>query len=248
VKICRQCGEKEAKGKRARCYPCIWKDRVAQIGDVRALCADGCGRLARAGRTKCTKCAVGRDAVLVAKRRYRERKAEREGRTLAVRNAKPALDPAEVEQAALAREAKRQAREVERRTADALGITVAALRYRRRYRSDSEFRDQERAKSIEKMALDRARRGAQCDGSLDGATVRRLFATADDCAYCGEGMHPRDKTLDHVVPMSRGGSHSLLNAVVCCRRCNASKGARTVSQWIASGCAGVLRVRPVRPA
>lgn len=39
------------------------------------------------------------------------------------------------------------------------------------------------------------------------------------CAYCrGAG-----DTIDHVVPRSRGGSHSWENCVACCTKCNTKK-------------------------
>jgi 5-methylcytosine-specific restriction endonuclease McrA len=39
------------------------------------------------------------------------------------------------------------------------------------------------------------------------------------CAYCGR----RAETIDHVVPRSRGGSHTWENCVASCMRCNHSK-------------------------
>jgi 5-methylcytosine-specific restriction endonuclease McrA len=42
-----------------------------------------------------------------------------------------------------------------------------------------------------------------------------------ECQYCGT---KKDLTLDHVVPSSRGGTHSWLNLVTACKRCNARKG------------------------
>lgn len=43
------------------------------------------------------------------------------------------------------------------------------------------------------------------------------------CAHCGE---ERDLTIDHVRPLSRGGSNELSNLQVLCRPCNSRKGAR----------------------
>lgn len=45
------------------------------------------------------------------------------------------------------------------------------------------------------------------------------------CAYCGESK-PLEK--DHLVPLSRGGEHTLENVVPSCRSCNASKGNRII--------------------
>jgi 5-methylcytosine-specific restriction endonuclease McrA len=43
------------------------------------------------------------------------------------------------------------------------------------------------------------------------------------CFWCAE---PADLTIDHVVPVSRGGRHEVSNIVGACRRCNSSKGAK----------------------
>ncbi|WP_431863023.1 HNH endonuclease [Microbacterium algeriense] len=37
--------------------------------------------------------------------------------------------------------------------------------------------------------------------------------------------------LDHVMPIARGGSHSIGNLTAACARCNLSKGALTVMEW-----------------
>lgn len=54
------------------------------------------------------------------------------------------------------------------------------------------------------------------------------------CAYCGRGMMPvgtasgawSEATIDHVVPLSRGGLDSAENVVMACLRCNVAKGSR----------------------
>ena len=48
------------------------------------------------------------------------------------------------------------------------------------------------------------------------------------CAYCGE---KKDLTTEHVVPLSRGGRHSVGNIVPACFRCNSSKNARFLTEW-----------------
>jgi 5-methylcytosine-specific restriction endonuclease McrA len=48
------------------------------------------------------------------------------------------------------------------------------------------------------------------------------------CFYCGTiGLNE----LDHIVPLSRGGKHTIGNLVSACRTCNASKGNKTIMEW-----------------
>lgn len=49
------------------------------------------------------------------------------------------------------------------------------------------------------------------------------------CAYCGEKCD--DLTLDHIIPLSKGGKHSIANVVPACPHCNYSKQASTAEQW-----------------
>lgn len=48
------------------------------------------------------------------------------------------------------------------------------------------------------------------------------------CRYCGTD---NDLTLDHVVPIIRGGQNSAENLATACRPCNSSKGDRTPAEW-----------------
>ena len=48
------------------------------------------------------------------------------------------------------------------------------------------------------------------------------------CAYCNA---TRKMTLDHVVPIFRGGSHSIGNLVPACGNCNFSKGKKLLMEW-----------------
>lgn len=48
------------------------------------------------------------------------------------------------------------------------------------------------------------------------------------CQYCGKSVkNPKDRTIDHVIPRSRGGKTVWDNVVLCCRKCNLRKGDRT---------------------
>ena len=50
------------------------------------------------------------------------------------------------------------------------------------------------------------------------------------CQYCGEKRAPRDLTLDHILPRSRGGDNSPVNIVTACVACNTRKGDRTPAE------------------
>jgi hypothetical protein len=54
------------------------------------------------------------------------------------------------------------------------------------------------------------------------------------CRYCGLRQKLRDMTVDHVVPLSRGGNNALSNLVLACAACNRAKSAHPVDA-VASG-------------
>jgi 5-methylcytosine-specific restriction endonuclease McrA len=43
------------------------------------------------------------------------------------------------------------------------------------------------------------------------------------CHYCGGRFDPRTLTMDHVVPIARGGRSSKGNVVPACKECNTRK-------------------------
>lgn len=47
------------------------------------------------------------------------------------------------------------------------------------------------------------------------------------CAYCGAPA----EHLDHVEPLSKGGTDTEANIVPACAPCNLSKGAKTLAEW-----------------
>jgi 5-methylcytosine-specific restriction endonuclease McrA len=47
------------------------------------------------------------------------------------------------------------------------------------------------------------------------------------CQYCGHKFPSSDLSLDHVIPLSRGGNSSWENVVCACLSCNVQKGNRT---------------------
>lgn len=56
--------------------------------------------------------------------------------------------------------------------------------------------------------------------------LKRLYASP--CFYCG-GVDRIE--ADHIIPVIKGGRHSIGNLVPACRWCNASKGYRLLADW-----------------
>lgn len=48
------------------------------------------------------------------------------------------------------------------------------------------------------------------------------------CRYCGCQPGETELQIDHIKPISQGGTNSLLNLITSCRLCNAGKGANPV--------------------
>lgn len=49
------------------------------------------------------------------------------------------------------------------------------------------------------------------------------------CAYCGRPAATPE--MDHLVPLARGGRHTIGNVLPACRRCNGTKNARLLIEW-----------------
>lgn len=47
------------------------------------------------------------------------------------------------------------------------------------------------------------------------------------CHYCGQKFAPRELTMDHLVPLARGGTSTKNNLVPACKECNAKKKLKT---------------------
>ena len=69
-----------------------------------------------------------------------------------------------------------------------------------------------------------------------------LWRDKSKCQYCGVIEAPKDMTIDHVIPRSRGGGNTWPNLVTCCKKCNQKKRDRTPEE--ANMC---LLQMPIKP-
>jgi len=93
------------------------------------------------------------------------------------------------------------------------------------------------------------KRSCDSDDSLcgvDETVIRREKAKARDlrktrwwrqkigsgrCHYCGKVVPPAQLTMDHVVPLARGGQSVKGNIVACCKDCNSKKKSMPFFEW-----------------
>lgn len=81
---------------------------------------------------------------------------------------------------------------------------------------------------------------------VDEASIRRERAKAKElrssewwkrrrapgiCHYCGGGVGARQLTMDHVVPIIRGGRSTRGNLVPACKTCNDAKRHSLAFEW-----------------
>ena len=52
------------------------------------------------------------------------------------------------------------------------------------------------------------------------------------CYYCQVKIPKDSVTMDHIIPISRGGKSTKGNLVPCCPSCNLEKRSLTASEWL----------------
>lgn len=55
--------------------------------------------------------------------------------------------------------------------------------------------------------------------------------SAGICYYCRKKFLPSELTMDHVIPLSRGGRTEKSNIVACCKDCNNQKKYLLPAEW-----------------
>lgn len=63
--------------------------------------------------------------------------------------------------------------------------------------------------------------------------LRRAVIDRDGyyCVYCDEDLHDKEIHLDHIIPEAKGGTTTLNNLQVTCRKCNTAKGTLTEEEF-----------------
>lgn len=90
------------------------------------------------------------------------------------------------------------------------------------------------ADNPERMKVIRARnrikrRVKVCDKSI---TVFKIRERDDNiCQLCNKSCTPETESIDHIIPVTRGGQHVWDNVQLAHRTCNAQKNNRTMQEW-----------------
>jgi len=51
------------------------------------------------------------------------------------------------------------------------------------------------------------------------------------CSYCQGKFKPAELTMDHIIPLIRGGRSTKGNVVACCKDCNSKKKHKLLMEW-----------------
>lgn len=98
-----------------------------------------------------------------------------------------------------------------------------------RYQFDYEYHIKRRLYYRDRKTKRRLSIQATNDGTLSPLILKQ----AAHCLYCGAAFGLAFKaTLDHLIPIKKGGTHSAANVVVCCLACNSKKGSLDYLDWI----------------
>lgn len=122
-------------------------------------------------------------------------------------------------------------------------LNLTALRERDRQRYE---RDREKRIELATMHthLRRARlKATVSDTGISVIALRKRFG--DNCQYCKIPLDfkaakrgtiaPARASVEHVLPLSKGGTHTWDNVTLICHRCNTSKNCKTLDEWTPSG-------------
>lgn len=55
--------------------------------------------------------------------------------------------------------------------------------------------------------------------------------SAGECYHCGKKFPVAELTMDHLIPIGRGGHSDRNNVVVSCKPCNTAKQSKVAGEW-----------------
>lgn len=132
----------------------------------------------------------------------------------------------------------RALKERERRAKDDGTINAKAREYHRSEHSKNVSRKWTKSNMDKIRNCNRTQRALRKFALLadKSATAKEVKAWIDSqkpiCAYCSAELSENQIQLDHIMPLSKGGSHTIDNFAISCKSCNCSKGNKTLDEFI----------------
>lgn len=81
----------------------------------------------------------------------------------------------------------------------------------------------------------KTRKGAEMTAKADRITPKDILQLLETqqyrCAYTGEELTPDNVSADHIIPLKRGGEHSLKNICLVTRAANQAKGTLALDEF-----------------
>lgn len=78
-------------------------------------------------------------------------------------------------------------------------------------------------------ARDHRRRALKLSATIGPVDYAAIYERDKICIYCGSD---EDLTIDHLIPLSRGGAHRQENLAVACGSCNSRKHTKTYDEFL----------------
>jgi HNH endonuclease len=60
-----------------------------------------------------------------------------------------------------------------------------------------------------------------------------IWRETTTCLYCGRDLNERNKSVEHMQPMAKGGAHTMANVIIVCLLCNHTKNQKAWTEWLA---------------
>ena len=100
---------------------------------------------------------------------------------------------------------------------------ISYVRYREKRKLNAKlYRTTEQGRLSEKNK-NHKRRAIIKSGNVTTQQLKELYSTVKNCYWCNTKLNKKNTHLDHFIPLSRGGLHTIDNLVLSCSCCNLKK-------------------------